>query len=103
MKKFLQLVMFDLDGTLADTGRDLADSVNFTRREFGLPALPEPAVYGNIGRGVEYLLRRSLPELGPDKFLQIMRTFLAHYETHLLDRTRLYPGVKGILRYFGSK
>lgn len=103
MKKSLQLVMFDLDGTLADTGHDLADSVNFTRRQFSLPPLPDSAVYKNVGRGVEYLLKHSLPEEGPEKFPHAMQVFLAYYETHLLDRTVLYPGARDVLRYFGPK
>jgi len=103
MKKSLQLVMFDLDGTLADTGHDLADSVNFTRREFSLPPLPDLAVYANVGRGVEHLLKQSFPEAGPEKFPRVMLVFLAYYEAHLLDRTVLYPDVREVLCYFGAK
>jgi len=103
MKKSLQLVMFDLDGTLADTGHDLADSVNFTRREFDLPPLPDHAVYANVGRGVEHLLKRSLPEEASDKFSRVMRIFLTYYEAHLLNRTVLYQGAHDVLRYFASK
>jgi len=103
MKKKLQLVMFDLDGTLADTGHDLADSVNFTRREFGLPPLLDHDVYANVGRGVEHLLKHSLPEQGPEKFSQVMQVFLTYYEAHLLDRTVLYPDVRDILRYFDTQ
>jgi 2-phosphoglycolate phosphatase len=103
MKKSVDLVMFDLDGTLADTGHDLADSVNFTRAHFQLPALPEKSVYANVGRGVEHLLKRSLPEEAPRRFDEVMRVFLAHYEAHLLDRTVLYPGVREVLEYFRGK
>lgn len=95
--------MFDLDGTLADTGHDLADAVNFTRREFSLLPLPDNVVHKNVGRGVEYLLKQSIPEAGPENFLQVMQVYLAYYETHLLDRTVLYPGAQDILRYFGDK
>lgn len=103
MKKAVELVMFDLDGTLADTGHDLADAVNFTRRHFSLPPLPELAVYSNVGRGVEHLLKRSLPEAGDEQFRQVMAVFLERYEHHLLDRTLLYPGVSEVLRYFSAK
>jgi phosphoglycolate phosphatase len=74
MKKSVDLVMFDLDGTLADTGHDLADSVNFTRAHFQLPALPEKSVYSNVGRGVEHLLKQSLPEQTPGHFDEVMRS-----------------------------
>ena len=103
MKKSIDLIMFDLDGTLADTGHDLADSVNFTRAHFQLPPLPEKLVYGNVGRGVEHLLKQSLPEAAPEHFQEAMRVFLAHYEKHLLDRTVLYPGVHEVLEYFRAK
>ena len=96
-------VVFDLDGTLADTGHDLADSVNFTRAHFSLPPLPEPVVYANVGRGVEHLLKQSLPEAGEERFRQVMGVFLERYENHLLDRTVLYPGVAEVLRCFRGK
>ncbi len=95
--------MFDLDGTLADTGHDLADAVNFTRAHFNLPALADAVVYANVGRGVEHLLKQSLPEAGVEQFHQVMAVFLQRYENHLLDRTVLYPGVTQVLSYFGAK
>jgi 2-phosphoglycolate phosphatase len=103
MKKNIDLVMFDLDGTLADTGHDLADSVNFTRAHFELAPLPEKLVYANVGRGVEFLLKHSVPEESADQFTEVMQVFLGHYETHLLNRTVLYPGVREVLRYFHAK
>lgn len=103
MKKSIDLVMFDLDGTLADTGHDLADAVNFTRAHFRLPPLLDQIVYGNVGRGVEHLLKYSVPEAGGERFSEVMTVFLARYENHLLDRTVLYPGVPEVLRYFGAK
>ncbi len=103
MKKSLELVMFDLDGTLADTGHDLVDSVNFTRGHFTLPPLPAPAVHANVGRGVEHLLKQSLPEMTEANFSTVLQVFLARYENHLLDRTVLYPGALEVLRYFRGK
>ena len=103
MKKSLELVMFDLDGTLADTGHDLVDSVNFTRGHFNLPPLPAPAVHANVGRGVEHLLKHSLPEMTEANSSTIMQVFLKHYENHLLDRTVLYPGAVEVLHYFRAK
>jgi 2-phosphoglycolate phosphatase len=95
--------MFDLDGTLADTGQDLADAVNHTRNHFNLEPLPQALVYAHVGRGVEHLLKHSLPEDSADHFQEVMRVFLDRYENHLLDKTILYPGVHGVLDYFRGK
>ncbi len=103
MKKSIDLVMFDLDGTLADTGRDLADAVNFTRAHFGLPKLPDVTVLAHVGRGVEYLLHHALPEESPNHFQDLLRVFLERYENHLLDATVLYPDVHEILHFFRGK
>lgn len=103
MKKAIDLIIFDLDGTLADTGRDLADAVNHTRAHFDLPALPDLLVYSNVGRGVEHLLRQSLPRESSEHFQEVMQVFLTRYESHLLDATVLYPDVHKILDYFRDK
>jgi phosphoglycolate phosphatase len=103
MKKPVRLIMFDLDGTLADTGRDIANAVNYTRGYFRLPPLPNEQVYNHIGRGVEYLLRCALPEQASDHFPEVLRVFLSRYETHLLEHTVLYPGVRETLGYFRDK
>lgn len=95
--------MFDLDGTLADTGHDLADAVNFTRAHFALAPLTEQLVYDHVGRGVEHLLRHALPEEDPAQFHEVMRVFLERYEKHLLDSTVLYPGAREALAHFRGK
>ncbi len=95
--------MFDLDGTLAATGRDLANSVNHVRSLLKLEPLEDSLVYGHVGRGVEHLLRSSLPEKYQNRFSEVMELFLRHYEEHLLDTTVLYPHVKEILDHFSVK
>ena len=103
MKREIELVMFDLDGTLADTGQDLANALNYVRSRLGLEPLDDRLVYAHVGRGVEYLLRSSLPEKCQEQFQEVMELFLKRYETHLLDTTVLYPNVREILDYFGKK
>lgn len=95
--------MFDLDGTLADTGHDLADAVNYARAHFHLNPLPDELVYAHVGRGVEYLLRHALPEENPNHFDEVMQVFMQRYEHHLLDKTVLYPSVREVLDYFRYK
>jgi phosphoglycolate phosphatase len=103
MKRSIDLIMFDLDGTLADTGPDLADSVNYTRSCFELTPLPQQSIYTHVGRGVEYLLRHAVAEKAPRHFPEIMQVFLEYYQQHLLDKTVLYPHVTEVLDYFGDK
>jgi len=103
MRKAIDLIMFDLDGTLADTGRDLADAVNHTRAHFDLMPLADSLIYASVGRGVEHLLRQSVPKQSSEHFLQVMQVFLARYENHLLDATVLYPNVHTTLDYFRDK
>lgn len=95
--------MFDLDGTIAATGRDLANSVNYIRRTLGLDALEEAYVYSRVGYGTEHLLRNSLPPAYETRFDEILGAFIKHYEEHLLDTTVLYPHVKEILERFRGK
>jgi phosphoglycolate phosphatase len=99
----IDLVMFDLDGTLADTGRDLADAVNYTRACFNLPELPDAGILAHVGRGVEHMLRQTLPEEAPSRFDAVSKIFTQRYERHLLDATVLYPGVDKILEHLRPK
>lgn len=103
MKRPVDLIMFDLDGTLANTGQDLADSVNLTRAHFDLAPLADQHIYTHVGRGVEHLLQHAVPEQNGNPFQEIMRVFLGHYEEHLLDKTVLYPGVRDTLDHFRDK
>jgi phosphoglycolate phosphatase len=103
MKKRVDLILFDLDGTLADTGADLADAVNFTRARFDLAPLAPARIHAHVGLGVEHLLRHTLPIENAEHFHQVLGVFMEHYEAHLLDKTVLYPGVQDILEYFSGK
>ncbi|MBI4523132.1 MAG: HAD-IA family hydrolase [Deltaproteobacteria bacterium] len=103
MKREVELFLFDLDGTLADTGVDLANSVNYVRFKFELKPLKNQLVYTRVGRGVEYLIRSCLPETSPDRLQEAVELFLGHYENHLVDATVLYPGVRETLEYFKLK
>jgi phosphoglycolate phosphatase len=103
MKREVALLMFDLDGTLAATGRDLANSVNYIRSVLELEPLDDAIVYSHVGHGPEYLLRSSLPKGHENSFEEILQRFLQHYEEHLLDTTVLYPNVEEILLRFSGK
>ncbi len=97
-----QLLIFDLDGTLAETRQDLAVGINLMRAYYDLPALDVETVTGYIGNGVRKLVERSLngADLNLDEALALNRRF---YAEHMLDETSLYSGVEeGLRRLSGN-
>jgi phosphoglycolate phosphatase len=89
-----ELLIFDLDGTLIDSKRDLADSVNAMRRHLGEPVLADETVYSYVGNGAPVLVRRALPGRDEEEIERGLRFFLDYYRDHMLDATTLYPGVR---------
>ena len=90
----LRLLVFDLDGTLIDSGADLCASVNAMLRHFGRPELPQTIIATYIGDGAARLVSRALGETDDCDFLDSAVTyFLDYYREHKLDRTYVYPGV----------
>lgn len=90
-------VIFDLDGTVVDTQADLTAATNYMLATLGLPTLPLARVQGYIGHGVRALVRRAL---GPANAHLVDRgcdLFMAYYQRHLLDASRVYPGVTQLL------
>jgi phosphoglycolate phosphatase len=99
----VKLMVFDLDGTLADTGADLAGSVNRTLQSLGIPTRPDPEILGFVGDGVRKLIERSLGVAHRERFNEALQRFEEIYAVHLLDQTALYPGTQDVLRHFGRK
>jgi len=89
-------VLFDLDGTLIDSRRDLATAVNLTRAEYHLPPLPVETVTAFIGDGARNLVRRALAGSSADPD-QALPRFKQHYTAHMTDETVCYPGTHGTL------
>lgn len=97
----VDLLIFDLDGTLIESKWDIAASVNLTLAELGLTQRPLEEIFGFVGDGVKKLLRQAVGEDNPDRFDEALRVFRGHYLAHCLDRTRFYPGIERALRHFG--
>ena len=93
-------VVFDLDGTLADSAPDLAASLNHTLATLGRATLSEAAVRTMIGNGVRMLLRRGLAATGSASDADVDRAsplFMRYYAAHICDATRAYPGADAML------
>ncbi len=98
-----QLLVFDFDGTLADTKQDIVDSVNRTLKELDLRTLDRQILYTFIGKGVNQLMARSLEGTGCDDLPRAIDAFMKHYEAHLMDQTDLFPNCRAILEHFAHK
>jgi phosphoglycolate phosphatase len=88
------LIVFDLDGTLIDSRRDLAESANEMLAGYGCEPLPVDRVASMVGEGARLLVERAcraagLAEVPPDALAR----YLEVYGRRLFDHTRAYPGV----------
>jgi N-acetyl-D-muramate 6-phosphate phosphatase len=91
-------VLFDLDGTLADTAGDLAGAVNRVRKERGLVPVPVATVRRYASSGARGLLFAGMGVTPEDpEFPALRDAFLLHYETCLAETTRLFAGVGKLL------
>jgi phosphoglycolate phosphatase len=94
----MKLVIFDLDGTLADSKLDLVHSVNAARKLMDLAPISEELVSTYVGDGAPALMRRALGQKASEEDVaRALQYFLTYYRLHMLDHTRLYPGVKEAL------
>jgi phosphoglycolate phosphatase len=92
------LLIFDLDGTLVDSKKDLTASVNYIRQKFDLPVLTEEEIARFIGNGAVMLMRRTLGSQANETDVQrALQMFLSYYRAHMLDHTLLYSGVRETL------
>jgi len=103
----MDLLIFDLDGTLIDSKLDLANAVNAARRHMGFAPIENDTVYSYVGNGAPVLMRRAMGPEAPEADVEkALAFFLDYYRQHMLEHTRLYPGVAEALEEFraaGSK
>jgi len=94
----MDLLIFDLDGTLIDSKKDLSCAVNAARAHRGMPPLANETVFSYVGEGAPVLIRRALgPGASDGEVEDALAFFLAFYNDHMIDHTTLYPGVRETL------
>lgn len=99
----IDLMIFDFDGTLVDTGTDLAEAVNYTLRALGLTPCKKEEILNFVGDGVVKLIEKSLGHKNNHRYDEALRIFTDFYDVHLLDTTYLYRNVREVLEFFGEK
>ncbi len=99
MKKTVQAVIFDLDGTLLNTLGDLRNAVNYALRRRGWPERTTEEVCAFVGNGIRNLMRLSMPEGMSDDVIDAgLAEFYEYYSAHMQDETVPYDGIMELLR-----
>jgi phosphoglycolate phosphatase len=96
-------VIFDLDGTLADSLGDIGGAMNETLAAHGHPVHPLDAYREFVGDGVEMLARRALPEAKRADITAFVAAYRARYQQRIAQETRPYPGVPEALDALTAK
>ena len=98
------LIVFDLDGTLADTAGDLLATLNFILTRDGLAPVTEAEARRMVGMGARHLIKRGFDQAGAPvssaRLDDLFHEFLSHYEENIAVHTRLFPGVERALDRF---
>jgi len=97
-------VLFDFDGTLADTAADLGGALNRLRGEAGLAPLPVEAVRPYASMGARGMLRVGFALKPEDaQYPALREAFLRHYEARMCEETTLFPGMRELLHALGER
>ena len=95
-------VVFDLDGTLVDTAPDLCQALNAALRSHKFPMVDETMVRNRVGHGARRIIEEGMRLANrsgdADLFDALERTFLTHYEAHIADNSRPFPGAVAACR-----
>jgi phosphoglycolate phosphatase len=92
------IIVFDLDGTLIDSARDLAESVGELLESYGVPPLSLDEVVTMVGEGAPMLLMRAMKKAGVNPPLEeALARFMKIYDRRLMDHTVPYDGVREAL------
>jgi phosphoglycolate phosphatase len=97
-------IVYDLDGTLADTAEDLVATLNWLLGREGLAPIKVESAGSLVGAGARALIKRGFAASGkalePPAVEALFADFLTHYNAHIVDRSQLYPGVDKALQAF---
>ncbi len=88
-----EAVFFDLDGTVIDTLQNITDAINHTMRHFGLRTFSREELKPHLGWGVDYLMRKLIPDLSEAQIARILDYYRPYYAEHTTENTPLYPGI----------
>ena len=97
MKHDIRAVLFDLDGTLADSLADLANATNWALAQLGCPTHPAASYRYFVGDGARELCARALSANKQNLVDETLRLMRERYDAHCFDLTKLYPGIPELI------
>jgi len=101
--KHIDLMIFDFDGTLVNSGRDIAASINYTLNTLRIPMMEQDEIIGYVGDGVQKLIYRSLGQSNHHLLDDALKIFSDYYANHMMDTTSLCESAIAVLEYFREK
>jgi phosphoglycolate phosphatase len=101
--KHIDLMIFDFDGTLVNSGGDIAASINYTLHTLRIPMMEQDEIIGYIGDGVQKLIERSLGQSKHHLFDEALKIFSDYYVNHMMDTTSMCDSVIEVLEHFRRK
>lgn len=94
-----KLAIFDMDGTILDTLKDLAESTNYVLQINSMPQRTISEIKSFVGNGMQKLIERAVPKgTDADTIQRILEEFKNHYAEHCKDNTGAYNGINELLR-----
>ena len=93
----IKLILFDLDGTLVDTSKDITTALNFALKQYGIKELSVQETIKMVGEGITRLIEKILGDKKIHMRDEIIRRFIEYYSEHLSDYSREYPYVRETL------
>ena len=101
--KNIELIIFDLDGTLVNSQFDLADAVNHALGKLNRPFIKYEQVPAMLGGGVNKLLELALNNYTKEEFKKAHHHFVKYYNNNYTNKTKAYPDVISVLNFFDKK
>lgn len=90
----IKAVIFDLDGTLLDTRKDLADSINLVLKDLNKKQKEQSDIIKNVGHGIRYLIEKTILPNTTEEMDKASALFKKHYSKLYNNSTTVYKGIK---------